>query len=115
MGIKLKKYCLSLRPTANKWINYKKILKIMKRHFTDENQFKFLQMLDDFARSEGLSINDENTFKRFTDYLSVTVKKHRDNPVLVHGFRIESMFAHIAAAMGKCKLITEEDSGSFLA
>ena len=85
----------------------------MKRHFADENRFKLLQMLDDFARSEGLSINDENTVKRFTDHLLETVKKHRDNPALVHGFRIESMFAHIAAAMGECKLITEEDSGSF--
>jgi hypothetical protein len=85
----------------------------MKRYTADENNFNLLRMLDDFARSEGLSIKDENTIKRFTDHLLVTVKKHRDNPALVHGFRVESMFAHIAAAMGECELITEEDSGSF--
>ena len=67
----------------------------MKRHIFDENQFKLLRMLDDFARSEGLAINDENTIRKFINRISTTVKKHGDNPALVHGFRIESMFAHI--------------------
>ncbi|MBI3582780.1 MAG: hypothetical protein HY096_02375 [Nitrospinae bacterium] len=85
----------------------------MKRHFTDEKQFILLRMLDDFARSKGLSINNEKTFYKFMEHLSKTVKKHRDKPTLVHGFRIESMFAHMAASMGECNIITEEDSGSF--
>ncbi len=85
----------------------------MKRHISDENQFKLLRMLDDFARSEGLAINDENTIRKFINRISTTVKKHGDNPALVHGFRIESMFAHIAAALGESKILTEEDAGAF--
>lgn len=31
----------------------------------------------------------------------------------MHGFRVQAMFAYVAAALGHCKLITEEDSGIF--
>ena len=70
-------------------------------------------MLDDFARSEGLALNEEITVRKFIDRISETVKKHADNPALIHGFRIESMFAHIADAMGESKILTEEDAGAF--
>lgn len=70
-------------------------------------------MLDDFAQSEGLSIKDEIASNKFIDRLSETVQKQRNNPIHVHGFRVESMFAHVAAALGKSQVITEEDSGVF--
>lgn len=85
----------------------------MKRHKSDQGGFQLLRMLDDFARSEGFSINDEIVFQNFIDSLSSKVKQHRDNPIRVYGFRVEAMFAHVAAALGKSQLITEEDSGSF--
>ena len=70
-------------------------------------------MLDDFAQSEGMSIQDEMVLEKFVQRLSEAVQKHRDNPIRVYGFRVESMFAHIAAALGRCQIITEEDSGAF--
>jgi len=85
----------------------------MKRHISDENQLKLLRMLDDFSRTEGLALNDKTTLNKFVDRISKTIKKHGDNPALIHGFRIESMFAHIAAALGESKILTEEDSGVF--
>ena len=85
----------------------------MKRHIPDENQFKLLRMLDDFARSEGLALNEETTVRKFIDRISEAVKKHGDNSALIHGFRIESMFAHIVAALGESKILTEEDAGAF--
>ena len=87
--------------------------KNMKRHISDENKLKLLRMLDDFSRTEGLALNDKTTQKKFIDRISKTIKKHGDNPALIHGFRIESMFAHIAAALGESKILTEEDSGAF--
>lgn len=85
----------------------------MKRHLSDKKFFKLLRMLDDFAQSKGMSINDEVLLDKFIHHLSEAVKKHRDNPIRVHGFRVESMFAHIVAALGKTQIITEEDSGAF--
>ena len=70
-------------------------------------------MLDDFAQSEGLSIKDEMASVKFLERLSLTVQKQRNDPIHVHGFRVESMFAHVAAALGKSQVITEEDSGVF--
>jgi hypothetical protein len=70
-------------------------------------------MLDDFAQSEGLSIKDEIASDKFIDRLSTTVQKQRNDPIRVHGFRVESMFAHVAAALGKSQIIKEEDSGVF--
>lgn len=85
----------------------------MKRHLSDNEYFKLLRMLDDFAQSEGVSINDDLILDNFIDRLSAAIKNHRDNPIRVYGFRVESMFAHIAAALGKSQILTEEDSGAF--
>lgn len=85
----------------------------MKRHIPDQKGFQLLRMLDDFAQSEGMSINDEIIFQNFIQSISNKVKRHRDNPIRIYGFRVEAMFAHIAAALGSTQLITEEDSGSF--
>jgi hypothetical protein len=85
----------------------------MKRHLSDEKYFKLLRMLDDFAKSEGISIKDELVLDKFIQHLSMAIQKHRDNPIRLFGFRVESMFAHIAAALGKSQILTEEDSGAF--
>lgn len=85
----------------------------MKRHLSDQEYFKLLRMLDEFAKSEGISIKDEMVLDKFIQRLSEAVKKHRDTPIRIYGFRVESMFAHIAAALGKAQIITEEDSGAF--
>lgn len=84
----------------------------MKRHSSNQ-KYRLLRMLDDFAQSEGLSIKDEIASKKFIERLSEVVQKQRNDPIRVHGFRVESMFAHVAAALGKSKIITEEDSGEF--
>lgn len=83
----------------------------MKRHIPDNKYFTLLRMLDEFAWSEGLSIDNEIACGKFIALLSDKVQEHRKNPTLVHGFRVESMFAHIAAALGELKIINEEDSG----
>lgn len=70
-------------------------------------------MFDEFAREKGLSIETEGTHDQFMRCISETVQKHRKNPSLLHGFRVESMFAHVAAALGECQIINEEDSGIF--
>jgi len=84
----------------------------MKRHLSDQ-KYKLLRMLDDFAQSEGLSIKDEIASDKFIARLSETIQKHRNDPIRIHGFRVESMFAHVAAALGKSQIIVEEDSGVF--
>ncbi len=85
----------------------------MKRHMTDENQLKLLRMFDEFSRTEGLSLKEESTHKKFATRVLQTIKRHGETPTLIYGFRIESMFAYIAAALGESRILTEEDSGEF--
>jgi hypothetical protein len=85
----------------------------LKRHVSDGYLFASLKKFDEFARKEGLSTETEGTHDQFMKCISETVQKHRRNSSLLHGFRVESMFAHVAAALGECEIINEEDSGTF--
>lgn len=70
-------------------------------------------MLDDFARVRNLSIADESTQAQLLDAISEAMRESRKNPIRLHGFRVQSMFAYLAAALGNSKIISEEDSGIF--
>ena len=85
----------------------------MKKVTTDSKQFGALRMLDQFLRSRGLSLSDTTAHGDFVKQLSAALREHRKNPALIHGFRGQTMFAYLAAALGHCKIITEEDSGEF--
>lgn len=85
----------------------------MKKVTTDSKQFGILRMLDDFARMQGLPLSDQVGHEQFVKRLSDALKQHQANPVLVHGFRVQTMFAYLAASLGACRMITEEDAGEF--
>jgi hypothetical protein len=70
-------------------------------------------MLDQCVQSVELGIADHKASDAFLKKLAAALQAHRKNPALVHGFRAQTMFAYMAAALGACKIITEEDSGEF--
>jgi hypothetical protein len=86
---------------------------LVRRHDTDHPQAELLRVLDNFARGRGLSIADEATQTQFLDELSEALKENRSNPIRLHGFRVQSMFAYVVAALGCSRVISEEDSGIF--
>jgi Holliday junction resolvase len=81
----------------------------------DPKQFGLLRALDQFSRSLGLNLSDKKGLEKFIQHLSDTANAHQKNKILIHGLRIQTMFAYFAAALGGCKIITEEDSGDFYA
>jgi hypothetical protein len=85
----------------------------MKRHPVDPRNFSLLKSLDQFARSKGLSISDTAAHDELLDTIRSSLQEHVNHKSRLHGFRAESMFAHVAAAMGFCQFISEEDSGAF--
>lgn len=85
----------------------------MRRQDTDHPQSEFLRILDDFARGKNLSIADETTQAQLLEAVSAAMQESRTNPIRLHGFRIQSMFAYLAAALGNSKIISEEDTGIF--
>ena len=73
--------------------------------------FSLLPMLCDFAAENGIQPLEAESVQKFCKQLSDTLKGHIRNPARLFGLRTEAMFAYVAAALGKCKLINQEDSG----
>jgi hypothetical protein len=87
----------------------------MRKIDTDPETLAVLRLFDEFARSEGVSLQDAESHDAFLAKISTALATHRRNPIAVYGLRVQSMFAYVAAAMGACSTITEEDAGLFLA
>ena len=85
----------------------------MRRQEPDASHSSLLRKLDTFARSRGVSLHEESTQDQLLGELRKALIQHRGNPIRLHGFRAESMFGHVAAALGKAQVITEEDAGIF--
>lgn len=83
----------------------------MKRPITDSKRLNLVRMFDEFARQEGISFSDEEANNNFVEQVAAALGKHRQTPTVMHGFRAQTMFAYVAAALGGCRIITEEDSG----
>lgn len=87
----------------------------MKRHDDSHIHSKGLRLLADFANTQGLALGDEATQEQLLHQLSDLLGETKTNPIRLHGFRVQAMFSYVAAALGKCAVITEEDSGTFFA
>lgn len=70
--------------------------------------------LDEFVRLRNTSIVDGESIKAFIETISDELKDRVKNPIFIHGHHVQSMFAYIAATLGQCDLINEEDHGLFL-
>lgn len=79
----------------------------------DPKRFGLLPALDQYLRQLGLDLSDEKGLEPFIQHIADTANKHQKNAALIHGLRVQTMFGYFAAALGGCKIITEEDSGDF--
>jgi len=63
------------------------------------------------ARKKGLKLSEPESHNNFITTLTKSFHESKDNPIIIHGRRIESMFEYLAASLGKSVLIKREDSG----
>lgn len=81
----------------------------MTQHIKRQSaQARAIALFDAIATAEGLSVGTKTTTRRVLKRIGELT---RPNPILMHGKRVEAMFAAVAAALGKCALIREEDVG----
>ncbi|TWU13681.1 hypothetical protein CA54_25160 [Symmachiella macrocystis] len=85
----------------------------MLRHPVDPKNFSLIQSIDDIARANQLPITENKTQELLLEKLTSSLREHVAHGARLHGFRTQSMFAHVAAAMGECLIIKEEDGGAF--
>ncbi len=70
-----------------------------------------MRLLDRFARSRGTSLQDQSHQEAFVAELITQIETQKQRAILIHGMRIQTMFAYVAAALGNCRIIKEEDAG----
>jgi hypothetical protein len=83
----------------------------MKRIPRDPEKFETINLFDSMGRIHNLSLNDEESEKLFVDYIRASLRENKKIPILIYGGRVERMFGFVAASLGKCRVIAQEDSG----
>lgn len=83
----------------------------MKRIKRNPEKFEVIDLFTAFGREHGYKLNVEEDANDFIERVGSSLKASKDNPNILHGKRVESLFAHVAGALGSCRLIKQEDSG----
>lgn len=71
-------------------------------------------LFDAVAKELSLEIGHEISEKLLTDRISAAWRRYRDEPIALHGRRIEAMFQFVASSLGGCRVIVQEDAGSIV-
>lgn len=87
----------------------------MKRQLRNPQKFDTLELYSALSRESGLRIDSSENVEAFQQKIGDSLKASLSNPVLLHGKRVEAMFAYVVGAMGRCKFIKQEDGGSVFA
>lgn len=70
-----------------------------------------IELADSIGRAYGLSLADADALDQIVGHVRGAIDRARANPIVLHGRRVEAMFGHIAASLGKCRLVKREDAG----
>jgi hypothetical protein len=73
------------------------------------HQAQAIALVDAIARGKNLTVGAKATTRQVLQRIRELTQP---NPILMHGKRVESMFAFVVAALGRCVAIREEDVGA---
>ncbi|TWX65949.1 hypothetical protein ESZ36_16735 [Colwellia demingiae] len=74
-------------------------------------KFDSFELYSKLCAKNAFDINDVNSVDKVIESLRSALKENHKNLNLVFGKRVESMFGLVAASLGKCSLIKQEDGG----
>lgn len=83
----------------------------MKRQKRNFEKFDVFDLYSMFTSKYNLEINDPSSVDSFLENVKSNVLSSKDNSIVIHGKRIETLFAIVAGALGKVKIIKQEDGG----
>lgn len=83
----------------------------MKRIPRDPEKFDTINLFDSMGRIHNLTLNNEESERIFIDSVRTSLRENKEIPILIYGGRVERMFGFVAASLGKCRIITQEDNG----
>ncbi|MDF1690545.1 MAG: hypothetical protein P1U35_13140 [Cycloclasticus sp.] len=83
----------------------------MKRIKRNPEKFEVIDLFTAMGREHGYKLAVNEDADDFIKRISRSLKASQENPNILYGKRVESLFAHVAGALGNCKLIKQEDTG----
>ncbi len=83
----------------------------MKRIKRNPEKFEVIDLFTALGREHGYKLTVTEDVNDFIDRIGASLKTSQENQKLLHGKRVESLFAYVAGALGSCRLIKQEDSG----
>lgn len=84
---------------------------VMKRKTRAGTKFDLLHAIDRLAREQGIHIREPTALQTVFDELRRQFAAKQVNDIFFHGHRVETLFAYVAASLGKCRVIKAEDAG----
>ncbi|MDR0189780.1 hypothetical protein RCO22_12595 [Pseudomonas yamanorum] len=87
----------------------------MKRLPRKPLKFDPIELFTAIARDSDYKIEAAGDHADFLARVGDSLKAAADDQRLLHGKRIESLFAHVAGALGQCAMVKQEDSGAIFA
>ncbi|WP_339101302.1 hypothetical protein WKQ99_10235 [Pseudomonas atacamensis] len=84
----------------------------MKRLPRNPLRFDPVELYTAISRDLDYKIEAETDHKDFLEKVGASLKTSVQNPNILHGKRVEALFAHVAGALDRCKFIKQEDSGA---
>lgn len=87
----------------------------MKRLSRNPLKFDPIELFSAVSRDNDYNIDIEEDINDFIAKFGISLKSSLKNMNMIHGKRVEALFAHIAGALGKCAMIKQEDSGNIFA
>ncbi|MDB0567598.1 hypothetical protein AB6Q13_23835 [Ralstonia solanacearum] len=83
----------------------------MPRVKRQPEKFDVLDLYTAVGRDRGYQIGELAHIDDFLELVRASLKSSHTNANLLHGKRIEALFAHVAGALGECRFIKAEDAG----
>ena len=83
----------------------------MKRIIRNPEKFGVIELFSVIGRKQHFMLGDKASEEQFLQGISASFRQNKENPIIIHGRRIESMFGYVAASLGKCVAIKQEDGG----
>ena len=75
-------------------------------------RFDPVELFSSVSRDLDYKIEADSDHEDFLAKIAESLRASVKNPNMLHGKRIEAMFSRVAGALGRCKFIKQEDSGS---
>jgi hypothetical protein len=83
----------------------------MKRIARNPGKFEPLNLYTAIGRDAGYQLGSEAHYQHFIKAVEKSLKAGQANLNMLHGKRVEALFAHVAGALGQCLMVKAEDTG----